>query len=149
MIMAGFTIKRIIHTPADLLWEQLSNFSEPASPALEVVIERPGDPASHQVGAIRHLFIGGNELREKLLRVDPQQRSFSYQLLSGAPVTNYRGTVIVREHNRHSSLVEWRVTFNPVFPWPARVIAWLGRQSVDAVLDELEKAREAETLPAG
>ena len=144
--MAGFTIKRILHTPADLLREQLSNFSGSASPEMEVIVERPGDPAHFQVGAIRRLFIGGNELREKLLRVDPRRRSLSYQLLSGAPASNYKGTVTVREHNDSSALVECQVTFDPAFPWPARVIAWLGKQSVNAVLDELEKA---ELMPAG
>lgn len=146
--MAGFSIKRILHVPAPLLWKQLSNFTESSIPGLEVVVERPGDPDRHQVGAIRRLFIGGSELREKLLQIDSRQHTLTYQLLSGAPATHYRGTVTVRPHNERSALVEWRVVFHPVFPWPARVIAWLGKASVYAVLDKLEAAAKPEASPA-
>lgn len=139
IIMASFTIKRILHVPPDRLWQHLSDFTGSQGPRTEVLLEEPGDPDHFHTGAVRRLILGSDQLREKLIRVDPQRRLLSYELLSGAPVRTYRGTVIVDAFHDHS-LVTWRVRFQPVFPWPASLVGGYARRSINVMLDDLEEA---------
>lgn len=136
--MAEFTLQRTFKAPPQVLWEVLSDFEHSRSPRMKVNLLEKGNPHAHNIGAVRRIEWNGQAFKEKLTAVDPG-RFFTYQLLEGAPVKDYFGTIALRPH-QGGTYLEWKVTYRPKFPWPACLINWKAKQTIRRILDEIERA---------
>jgi uncharacterized protein YndB with AHSA1/START domain len=89
------------------------------APVRSVVIEQAGDDDT--VGEIRELKTWGGSVRERVTAAE-RHRRLSYELLSGAPVRNYRGSLTL-EPSQMGTTLTWGVEFDA--PWYSRPILGL------------------------
>lgn len=138
-----------IRAPAAVIWEALVDArSWPTwAPNDDASLEREGDPAPNGMGAVRVFRTGKVTVREKVVRYEPETR-FSYQLLSGLPVKDYTGDVILTSHDdRGVTELLWQADWKGKFPYPGTLV----RRRLQEVLDEWGTAlkRHAERAAAG
>jgi len=96
--MNTFTVAQKLDLPSDQVWAIVSDFTRPPSPDISIDVEEKGNPDANGIGAIRNINIRGAKARERLESIDPPN-SFTYSMLSGAPVKAYLGTVNVVAQN--------------------------------------------------
>jgi hypothetical protein len=133
--MTTFTIIRDTELPAKEVWNILSDFTRSPTSAFTVKVEKKGDSRSNGIGTIRILNIGKRRFRERLESVEPPNL-FTYQLLSGAPVKEYFGTVDVQSRNS-TALINWNVKFTPKIIGTGWIIKRLAKRTINHVIDEI------------
>ena len=133
--MGQFHIDIDIPAEPDKIWSILTDFEQKNDPDSNVEIIEPGDPENHQQGLIRKMVTGKDSVTEKILVVKPKE-SIEYQLLSGAPVHDYYGTIFLYP-GRTATTLRWVVTFRPNFPWPEWMIKKVAMKKIHKVLDEI------------
>ncbi len=131
--MIEFTITKQLDMPAEKAWEVFSPFTTLSVPSVSVEVEKEGDPAANGVGAIRRL---NGRVLERLESMDPPN-SFSYTLLSGAPVKDYLGTVEFKPQDSNTRLT-WHVRFNPKLPGIGWLLKIVIRKVIAKMIAELE-----------
>jgi mxaD protein len=98
-----------INAPADKVWNAVKDFDALNTwhPALEK--DQIVEGTNNTVGAVRLLSLkGGGTIKEKLLRFDPANRSFSYAIIDGViPVSDYRSRLVVKSAGENASTVIW------------------------------------------
>ena len=94
--MASFTLAREVNAPPETVFDVLTDHRGYAdiTPMRKSVLEREGEPAPNGVGAIRALHAVGPPLREEIVSYERPSR-FSYKVLSGIPVRDHLGTVLL------------------------------------------------------
>jgi len=93
---------------------------------LDARLLRPGVTDRNGVGAVRRLSILGSGAEEEIVEFVPNER-YVYRLLSGAPIRNHRGTVLLVPQGS-STRVRWAVRFEGAVPGTgAALAAVLGR----------------------
>ncbi len=106
-----------ISKPAGQVWDAICKFHDMSwAPNVITKVEAVGDKTGNQVGSARIL----NDLFHKtLLTIDPENRSFSYQITDGPSpilsneIDNYIGVVkVLPGDNDQSSVVEWTSSWN-------------------------------------
>ncbi|HSV39247.1 MAG TPA: SRPBCC family protein [Nocardioidaceae bacterium] len=110
--------------PAQAVWDLMTDTS--AWPrwagVRSVQVDRPGDEARGGAGQLRTIKTWSGTVQEEVTAVEPGLW-FSYSLLSGAPVHDYRGTVSL-EPDAGGTKVTWNVEFLPRRFWgPALRVA--------------------------
>jgi len=109
----GKTFQSItINTPADKVWDAISDFSDMSwSTNVITDLRVVGDAGGKEPGAGRVL---NNAFHETLISIDNEQRTFSYSIddgpspISKDEVTGYVGTVKVQAAaDGNGTLVEW------------------------------------------
>jgi mxaD protein len=102
-----------INAPADKVWNAVKDFNalntwHPALEKDEIV-----EGTNNTVGAVRLLTLkGGGTIKEKLLRFNPADHSFSYAIIEGViPVSDYRSRLVVRSAGENMSTVIWSGRF--------------------------------------
>ena len=137
--MGQFHIDKDIPAEPDKIWSILTDFEQKNDKNTTVEILEPGDPEKNMQGLVRKVTTGKKVVTEKILVVRPKE-SIEYQLLSGAPVHDYFGTIFLYP-GRKTTTVRWVVTFRSNFPWPEWIIKKAAMKKVHMVLDEIsEKA---------
>ncbi len=131
--MVEFTITRPLDMPAEKAWEVFSAFTILSVPSMSVETEQEGDPDANGVGAVR--IIDGR-IRERLESMDPPN-TFTYTLLSGAPVKDYLGSVEIKPQGG-KSLLTWHVRFNPKLPGIGWLVKIVIRKVIVKMIGELE-----------
>src|SRR5262249_9949071 len=115
----GFAMKRrniqvIQHTdaPPEVVFGLLADGATwPAwSPIEPFELDRPGDPPPEGPGAIRVLRMGRTTGRDQLLAVEPARR-LQYASLSGLPVRDYVGEVVLERSPGGGTTIDWHSTF--------------------------------------
>jgi hypothetical protein len=142
--MAQLHIDRFYLVDSDRIWELLTDFEAKKSKKLRVKILEPGDEKNNRKGLIREIQMNGTKIREKILTIIPKE-SIEYQLISGAPVHDYFGTVFVYPE-RKGTTIRWVVTFKSNFPWPEWLIKKRATKMINEILDEFSKVIQE---PAG
>jgi hypothetical protein len=122
--MTTFTITRTIASPADKVWALAGDFLKAPGPGIEVKIEKHGN-GSNNIGAKRTITIGSVCVRERLESVGPG-KTFSYKILSGAPMKNHRATSEFKA-NGVSTEIRW-------------LVGMVTSKAVNRYIDEVEKA---------
>ncbi len=115
--------------------------------------DREGVPAPHGVGAVRNFAIGGRRgryrtvSREECVGYD-RPRRFSYVLVSGLPVRNYRADVDLTPDpsGGTGTAISWTGGFEPTIPGTGWVLQRFLRTTVQGFATKL--ARRAETVAA-
>ena len=113
----------------------------------EATIEEPDADERQGVGAIRRFKYGTTTSRERIIGV-VAPRQFSYELLSGLPVRNYRGDVILTAAAAGGTDITWRSQFEGRFPGQGAVMRiMLGRFIKDAARRLARAAEISTTTP--
>jgi len=138
--MGQFHIDKDISSDPEKIWSILTDFEQKNDPNTSVEILENGDPDNHQ-GLVRRVTTGKDSVTEKILSVKPIE-SIEYQLLSGAPVHDYYGTIFIYPGKKFTT-VRWVVTFRANFPWPEWMVKKIAIKKIHHVLDEIaEKASQ-------
>ena len=133
--MTTFAIKREIDLPSEKAFMIISDFTRPPSPNIPVEVEKEGDSESNGVGTIRTITIGKVRVRERLESVNPPN-SFTYTILSGAPMKDYLGRVEITPKN-DKSVIRWNVNFTPKLPGTGWIGALVSKKAINRIIDEV------------
>jgi hypothetical protein len=66
-------------------------------------------------------------------------------MLSGAPVRDYTGSVVLDESSDGGTLVRWSVSFRPVVPGTGPLVSALTKRSLKRVLDVIDARTRTST----
>ena len=120
--MPSFAFVRRLDAPIDIVWDILTKHAayEEWGAVESSVLEANGTPDLNGVGAIRRLKDGPLVVREKVLEFEPKTR-FTYTVLSGPPVRDYLGTVVLAPDGS-STEVRWSVEFESKIPFAGPIL---------------------------
>jgi hypothetical protein len=136
--MTAFTITRIIGSPIDKVWTLGGNFTKAPGPGISVIVEKQGNPRSNGAGAERTITIGSVCVRERLLSVNAPQ-SFSYTILSGAPMKDHRAKADFIPRGSATE-IRWAVEFTPKISGTGWIVCMVTKKAINRYIDEIEKA---------
>ncbi len=145
--MPTFTLEKTIAAPPSTVFEVLTDHRgySAITPIRSSTIEREGDPAPNGVGAIRAMKTLGPPIREEVVEYVPGER-FSYKMLSGAPLRDHVGTVVLTEHTGGTHAT-YRIDTTPTIPVIGRaampIVKMSVRQLFDGVATESERRARA------
>lgn len=107
--MAKVNMTTDIDVAADELWNLIGGFN--TLPDWHPAVE---SSELQEEGQIRKLSLsGGGTIIEKLEKVDPNERVYSYTIEdSPLPVSNYRAEIKVKDNGEGKSSVEWSSEFS-------------------------------------
>jgi uncharacterized protein YndB with AHSA1/START domain len=142
--IARIHFNRQVAVPPEVVWEVLADHRGMTgwTPVRKAELEREGDPAPNGVGAIRVLHAVGPPIREEITVFEPP-RLFEYKMLSGAPVRNYLGRVLLEPADAGTE-VDWTVTLTPRLPAAHLVV----RQVISSLISGLVKEAEQRVAAA-
>ncbi|MCW2958995.1 MAG: hypothetical protein JWP18_1798 [Solirubrobacterales bacterium] len=115
--MPGFLITKQINAPVQTVFDVLTQhdgYGAFSPGPVRVELERPGTPDANGVGAIRKILGAGPAIREEVYRYD-EPTHFSYGIISGAPVKDHRGDVVLEER-AGGTFMTYRITFDAALP---------------------------------
>jgi uncharacterized protein YndB with AHSA1/START domain len=114
--MASFTFVRQVAAPPETVFDVLTDHRGYAdiTPMRKAELEREGEPAPNGVGAIRALHSVGPPLREEVVSYERPSR-FSYKVVSGIPVRDHLGTVLLTPEGS-GTRVTYAVKTTPTLP---------------------------------
>jgi hypothetical protein len=138
--MVQIHVSKDIAAPANRVWAILDDVSTWASwgPFDESRIESPGRSHVNSVGSIRAFRVGRTRSREQVVAYEPG-RSFSYILLSGLPLKDYRADVTVTDLGAGSTRLEWRSRFRGPIPGTG----WIYAKMLQVFLGKIVRAADA------
>jgi hypothetical protein len=99
------------------------------SPIDSFELERAGAGEPEGVGAVRILRTGRYRMREEIVELVPARR-FSYALLDGLPVRDYRADVDL-ERGEEGTLITWQASFAPKIPGTG----WIIRRRLAGIME--------------
>ncbi len=85
-------------------------------------LERPGETEREGVGAIRVFRTGTVKSRELIVAAEPGRR-FSYTVLSGMPLRDYRADIELVPDDG-GTLITWHSGFDARYPGTGRFLRW-------------------------
>ncbi len=135
--MKMFTINRRIASTTEKVWAVAGNFHKSPGPGVEVVVESIGS-GPDGTGAERTVTIGSVKVRERLLALGPGT-TFSYTILSGAPMKDHRATATFTPRGAATE-VRWDVAFAPKVPGIGWIVAMVTKKAVNQYIDAIELA---------
>jgi uncharacterized protein YndB with AHSA1/START domain len=114
--VASFTLVHEVNAPPEVVFDVLTDHRGYAdiTPMRRSELEREGEPAPNGVGAIRALRSVGPPLREEVVSYERPSR-FSYKVLSGIPVRDHLGTVLLTPEGSGTK-VTYAVRTTPTLP---------------------------------
>jgi uncharacterized protein YndB with AHSA1/START domain len=140
--MASLTFERDVAAPPQTVFDVLTDHQGYAALTLlrTSVLEREGDPAPNGVGAIRVLTAVGPPLREEVIAYESPTR-LSYKLLSGAPVRDHVGTVVLTPAGSGTRLV-WAVHTTPTLPYAGAAIVGVVKLGIKSLIKGISTESE-------
>ncbi|MDX6589205.1 MAG: hypothetical protein QOI84_479 [Solirubrobacterales bacterium] len=140
--MASLTFERDVAAPPQTVFDVLTDHQGYAALTLlrKSVLEREGDPAPNGVGAIRVLTAVGPPLREEVIAYESPTR-LSYKLLSGAPVRDHVGTVVLTPAGSDTRLV-WAVRTTPTLPYAGAAIVGVVKLGIRSLIKGISTESE-------
>jgi hypothetical protein len=109
-------------------------------------LEREGEPAPDGVGAIRRFTTLGVGSREEVVVWEPPSH-LGYVILSGFPVRNYRGDVLLVAEGEGSRLT-WSSSFDTKIPGTGRLMHAVLHHIIGRFATGVVRAAEAAALPS-
>jgi polyketide cyclase/dehydrase/lipid transport protein len=137
--MANFILTRTIAAPVDKVWAVGGDFMKAPGPGVEVKVEKRGNDTDN-VGAERTITIGSVKVRERLETVGPG-KSFSYKILSGAPMKDHLATATFTAKGSATE-IRWVVALTPKIPGIGWIVALVTKKTVNQYLDVVAKAAQ-------
>ena len=117
------------------------------TPLRKSVLEREGEPAPNGVGAIRVLSSVGPPLREEVIAFEPSSR-FSYKLLSGAPVRDHVGTVLL-EPAAAGTKVTYALRTTPTVPVVGDAVVGVTKLAIKSLFNGIVAESERRAAAVG
>lgn len=115
--MPGFLITKQINAPIATVFDVLTDHEGAThfTPGpVTFTLEKEGTPDRNGVGAVRKISGAGPAVREEIYRYESPTH-FSYGIISGPPVKNHRGDVVLEEKDGGTHMT-YRVTFDAPLP---------------------------------
>jgi uncharacterized protein YndB with AHSA1/START domain len=115
--MPGFLITKQINAPVQTVFDVLTEhegYGAFSPGPVRVELERPGTTETNGVGAVRKILGAGPAVREEVYRYESPTH-FSYGIISGAPVKDHRGDVVLEER-AGGTFMTYRITFDALLP---------------------------------
>jgi hypothetical protein len=137
MNMASFTLERKVNLPVAKVWSLIGDFTASPGPDIKVEVEKKGDPAKGGAGTIRTITIGKVRVKEILDTANPPH-SFTYRILSGAPMKEYQGKVAFKDVNG-ATMIRWQADIKPKIPFTGPVLVVVAKGAVNGLIDAVEK----------
>jgi uncharacterized protein YndB with AHSA1/START domain len=141
--MPGFLITKHINAPIQTVFDVLTEhegYGAFSPGPVRVELERPGTPDINGVGAIRKILGAGPAIREEIYRYEAPTH-FAYGIISGAPVKNHRGDVVLEER-AGGTFMTYRITFDAALPLRPIMLGVM-RGVVGALVSGVIKTAEA------
>ena len=135
--MVSYTFTRTVQLPVDKVWSLIGDFTKSPGPGITVEVEKEGDPKAGGAGTIRTITIGKVCVRELLETANPPH-SFTYRILSGAPMKEYLGSVRF-EPKENSTIIHWHVDLKPKIPFTGWICRKVAKNASNRLIDEIEK----------
>lgn len=150
--MASFTFTRKIEAPPETVFEVLTDhrrYTE-LTPLRKAELEREGEPAPNGVGAIRKLTAVGPPMREEVIAYDAPRR-FSYTVLSGLPVRDHVGTVLLAAADGGGTEMVYALRTEPTLPLVGGMVTIAIKRAIKGLIDGVaaESERRASSVPNG
>lgn len=147
--MASFTFVREIGAPPETVFDVLTDHRGYAdlTPLRRVELEREGEPAPNGVGSIRVLTALGPPLREETI-VYRRPTRFSYKVLSGLPVRDHVGTVML-EAAGEGTKVTYAVRMTPTVPVAGFAVVAAVKQAIKSLLKGVVTESERRAASGG
>jgi uncharacterized protein YndB with AHSA1/START domain len=131
-----------IDAPAARVWEVVRDHERMTEwTGMKAELLRPGLHERNGVGAVRKLGVLGAGAEEEVVEFVPNQR-YVYRLLSGAPIRNHRGTVMLIPEGG-ATRVRWAVRFEGAVPGSGGALAAVLSRAFRASLGRLKKLVES------
>ena len=146
--MASFTLVRQVDAPPEAVFDVLTDhrrYSE-LTPLRKSVLEREGEPAPNGVGSIRKLTAVGPPMREETIAYERPSR-FSYAVLSGLPVRDHVGTVLL-ESAGNGTKVTYAVRTTPTVPLAGGLVVAAVKQAITQLLNGVSAEAERRAATA-
>ncbi len=146
--MASFTFFREVKAPPETVFDVLTDHRRYAeiTPARKSVLEREGEPAPNGVGAIRAVSSVGPPLREEVVVFERPSR-FSYKVISGAPIRDHLGTVLL-EPAGDGTRMTYAVRMTPTLPLAGGVVVAATKLGIKSLLKGVVAESERRTAAA-
>lgn len=136
--MTAYSFSREVELPIEDVWSRLGDFTKTPGPAIKVDVEKQGNMDANGVGTIRKITIGKVCVREILDSADPPS-TFTYRILSGAPMKEYLGKVRL-EPKESSTVIHWSAELTPKIPLTGWICSWIASDSQHRLIDDVEKS---------
>lgn len=130
--------------PPDAVWKLLSDTPSYTrwAGASEAVVE-----CGHGVGEQRWVHASGLTTHERVTTFDPP-RHYTYELLSGAPIRDYRSDVTL-EPTAAGTHIRWDAHFRSEVPFTGWALRSQLHRMVARAVDGLARVAEADARPGG
>ncbi|HEX3566028.1 MAG TPA: SRPBCC family protein [Acidimicrobiales bacterium] len=117
----AFEVRATSRAPVEVVWPLVGEAArwKEWSFLTRSGLEREGEPAPDGVGAIRRFTSLGMGSREEVVVWEPP-RHLGYVILSGFPVRNYRGDVVLTAEGGRTTLT-WSASFDTKIPGTGRL----------------------------
>jgi uncharacterized protein YndB with AHSA1/START domain len=141
--MPGFLITKQIAAPIETVFDVLTDHegATALTPGpVKFTLEREGSPERNGLGAVRKISGAGPALREEVVAYEAPTH-FSYSIISGAPVKNHRGDVVLEERSG-GTFMTYRIAFDAAAPL-APVLKAVMRGVVGQLVKGITKTAEA------
>lgn len=135
--MITLSVERKIDVPLEKVWAVAGDFKKSPDPSLPITIVNDGD--ENGIGCERVIKSGKSEIRERLENIDPPN-SYTYVMLSGAPVKQYTGKAEFSSLDG-GTFIKWSVAFVPKMPGTGWIIKRVTIKNYNKFIDELEKLK--------
>lgn len=146
--MASFTFIRQVAAPPETVFEVLTDHRGYAgiTPMRKSELEREGEPAPNGVGAIRALHSIGPPLREEVVSYERPSR-FSYKVVSGIPVRDHLGTVLLTPEGS-GTRVTYAVKTTPTLPLVGGAVVAVTKLAIKQLLSGITTESERRATAA-
>jgi uncharacterized protein YndB with AHSA1/START domain len=140
--VASFTLTREVAAPPETVFDVLTDHRRYAelTPLRKSVLEREGGADPNGVGAIRKLTLAGPPMREEVIAFE-RPGLFSYTVLSGLPVRDHVGTVLL-EPAVEGTQVTYALRTTPTVPVAGGVVVALVKQAITQLLNGVSAEAE-------
>jgi uncharacterized protein YndB with AHSA1/START domain len=146
--VASFTLVREVKAPPEAVFDVLTDHRRYAelTPLRKSVLEREGEPAPNGVGSIRKLTAVGPPMREETIAYERPGR-FSYTVLSGLPVRDHVGTVLL-EPAGEGTKVTYAVRTTPTVPVAGALVVAAVKRGITQLLNGVSAEAERRAAAA-
>lgn len=148
--MASFTLVREVKAAPEVVFDVLTDHRRYAelTPLRKSVLEQEGEPAPNGVGAIRVLSAVGPPMREEVIAYERPDR-FSYKVLSGLPVRDHVGTVLLESVGDGRTKVTYALRTTPTMPIAGSVVVAVLKQAIKQLLNGVSSESERRAAAGG
>ncbi|HEX4218453.1 MAG TPA: SRPBCC family protein, partial [Acidimicrobiales bacterium] len=118
----AFEVRATSRAPVEVLWPLIGESArwKEWSFLTRSGLDREGEPAPDGVGAIRRFTALGLGSREEVVAWEPPHH-LGYVILTGFPVRNYRGDVVLSADGGRTTLT-WTSSFDTKIPGTGRLV---------------------------